>query len=483
MLTDLEKRDAFLKENQDRVLDGLYSAYDLELEADKKWYSTSLWMVSIFILTMLILASYYFFSDNLLQSNSSIPAITSIDNKLGEYNTDIIVETGSKVLEKKNDVPDNNDSNSFLKLDSSLLIETSSSVRKLPASIPLNRIDKVFFEKDEEGISLVIKLPQEIDYLVYGLSSPNRIVIEVKHAELGFLLEELKPVEPIVAIRYSINEENRFKLVLETDEPLNIRKTIAGGNNELVVVMEYEPSSKLVDRKDEKLFDSMLDEIVDSNRVFEQETVYKGELVKTPVSQDVNAYAEKLFRQGYRDYKNGDISKSLKRLNMALDQDAAHVNARATLATILSRQGHVELAYTVLNEGLIQYPEQIEWLTIYARLLLNEDKELEAFNVLAKSSPALSSNIEFYALKAAVLQKINEHTESAKIYRDLLQINPSKSVWWMGLGISLESLKRYSDALYAYQKASTNSSLVNESRNFVQQRITMITNLIRDESS
>ena len=36
MLNDLEKRDAFLNENADQVLDGLYSAYDLELTNKKK---------------------------------------------------------------------------------------------------------------------------------------------------------------------------------------------------------------------------------------------------------------------------------------------------------------------------------------------------------------------------------------------------------------------------------------------------------------
>ena len=198
---------------------------------------------------------------------------------------------------------------------------------------------------------------------------------------------------------------------------------------------------------------------------------------------DLNAYAEKLFRQGYKDYKNGDISNSLKKLNMALDQDAAHVNARSTLATILSKQGHNELAYSILNEGLIQYPEQAEWLKVYARFLLNEGKVLESKNILEQHSPPLSVNVEYYALKAAILQKLNEHNQSAKIYRNLLQFNPTKSVWWMGLGISLESLKRYEDALYAYQKASTNTSLANESRVFISQRITLLSNLIKDESS
>jgi tetratricopeptide (TPR) repeat protein len=479
MLKDLEKRDAFLKESQDTVLDGLYSAYDLELEHKRKWCSSSSALFVTFMIISITALSYYFYTNNVTNIN---PIVTQT---VQQTSVSIIKSNlGENELSVSANYIDRNRQARFLKLDSNLFTEQTVPGDELSGSVSLIRIDKIFFDSNEEGITLVMKITEEVDYLVYGLNNPNRIVIEVNNAELGFIFEELKPVDPIVAIRYSINEDNRFKLVLETDEPLNIRKTTSSNDNDLVIVMmDYQAPNRVVEKDGDKVLDGIIDSIVDKQVEFEKETVYKGELVKTPVSQDVNAYAEKLFRQGYRDYKNGDISKSLKRLNMALDQDAAHINARSTLATILSRQGHIELAYSVLNEGLIQYPEQVEWTKVYARILLNEGKTLEANKLLAKNSPILSNNTEYYALKAAVLQKLNDHTESAKIYRDLLQINPSKLIWWLGLGISLESLKRYDDALYAYQKASSNKSLASESIKFINQRITMLSDLIKDESS
>ena len=103
--------------------------------------------------------------------------------------------------------------------------------------------------------------------------------------------------------------------------------------------------------------------------------------------------------------------------------------------------------------------------------------------ILQKKKPELAYNTGYYALEAAVLQKLEQHNEAARIYRDLLHVNPLKAVWWMGLGISLESLKRYEDALYAYQKASNNRTLANDSRQFIIQRITRLANLLEDESS
>ncbi len=483
MLNDLEKRDAFLHENHDTVLDGLYSAYDLELKQEKKWSASTLIFLSIFTLVSIVIISFYLYSDEITKLHSSTDSLNTVQNnpELKDINSETKTESSisrSTVSYGERD--------QFLKLDDKLPDLEPVSVIDKPEPFQLNHINEIYFDKNEQGINLVIKMPKDIDYLVYGLDNPNRIVVEVRNAKLGFLLEELKPVGPVVAIRYSINADNRLKLVLESDQPLTIRKTTTTGDNDinnLVIAMDYHWENEFVEKNEQDSFGNGLNEFVDKQVELEKETVYKGEIVKVPVNQDVNAYAEKLFRQGYKDYKNGDISNSLKRLNMALDQDAAHVNARSTLATILSKQGHIELAYSILNEGLIQYPEQAEWLKVYARLLLNQGKVLEAKKLLAQYSPSLSVNVDYYALKAAILQKLNEHNQSAKIYRNLLQFNPTKSVWWMGLGISLESLKRYQDALYAYQKASKNTSLANDSRDFINQRITLLSNLIKDESS
>lgn len=483
MLNDLEKRDAFLHEKQDSVIDGLYSAYDIELDPKKGWRSSTIAFVYMLTAISITAILIYFYLNSSTSFQTSAVEIVSIKNDTKSINSNDALKMESQV---SNDNSKSQGSENLLKLDNSLLIQTPYSVTESYEPDALNIIKEIFFDTNEQGINLIIKMPEDIDYLVYGLNNPNRIVIEVNNAELGFLLEDLVPIDPIVAIRYSINEDNRFKLVLETDQLLTIRKTTSSsfnGMNDLVIAMDYQWHNEFVVKNENNESENMLNDIVDQQVELEKDTVYKGELVKTPVSQNVNAYAEKLFKQGYKAYKNGDITSSLKSLNKALDQDASHVNARSTMATILSKQGHNELAYSILNEGLIQYPEQVEWLKVYARLLLNEGRVVEAKERLEQHAPALSVNVEFYALKAAILQKLNEHNQSAIIYRDLLQFNPAKSVWWMGLGISLESLKRYQDALYAYQKASTNTSLANESRDFINQRITLLSNLIKDESS
>ena len=473
MLNDLEKRRAFLEKDQDTILDGLYSAYDLEL-TNKNPAINPLRIILMLALTicLLIVAWTLFFASNFWGT------ITVDEVQFEKVHQKPVVEK-EPVKAEQPEVKRIAETKGFLRLDDDLVLKNTDNEKIATTS---NIIESIKFEKSSNGINLVMQTPLDIDYLVYGLSNPARTVLEVENADLGFPLEQLEPVEPIVAIRYSINEYKRFKLVLETDKPLLIRKSTTNHSNDkhsLVVTMDYQWDEGVVTDEAEEV----LSEIVDLQVQSEKNTVYKGELIKTPVGQNDNAYAEKLFQQAYTLYKSGDISRSLKMLNMTLDHDAGHVNARSTLALILSQQGHTELAYSVLNEGLIQYPDQIEWIKMTARLLLNEGKIIEAKNLLAKQTPPLTVNTDYYALKAAILQKLNDHNESARIYRDLLQVNPVNSVWWMGLGISLESMSRYDDALYAYQKAFNDPALTSDSKAFVSQRLTMLSNLLKDEST
>ena len=493
MLKDLEKRDAFLEQNSDQALDGLYSAYDIELADKKRSYSFLFLVICMIAFCLSIAINFPVIKDKVksyvlefseIKKNNETIAKLEIEPKKNN-----IVYTEEKIKETlENEVTDiglesiSEDKKDISKSFGSLKLDESIFLSDIKIQEKLNKIESIQFEIDDAGINLIMKMPEEIDYLVYSLTNPERTVIEVKNVELTFRLEDLEPVEPIVAIRYSINDENRFKLVLESDSPLIIRKSVttkSNNTNDLMVMMDYQWETKNnVSEEKNDLID-----IVDQQVEIQKDIVFKGDIVKTPVGNSSDVYAETLFKDAYISYKKGNTSESLKKLNVVLNHNPAHTKARSTLALALSEKDHYELAYSVLNEGLIQYPENMEWITVYARLLLNQGKIIEAGNLLEKQKPELAYNTEYYALQAAVLQKLEQNDKAARIYRDLLHVNPLKAIWWMGLGISLESLRRYDDALYAYQKATNNRTLANESRQFILQRITRLTNILADESS
>ena len=472
LLKDLEKRQAYLYQDQDRVLDGLSSAYDLHRDQSKN----RPFIISLVLITIFIVAIYWLLQgisglevSKLINDNQNDPAMKPIN--LEQNKSDQSQPSNAIISEKRT---------AFMQLDMHIDHEIQDEAEVRPK---LNILNLVKLYKTDLGLEVKLENSLEIDYFVYNLSEPSRTVIEIENTRLGFPLEALQALEPITAIRYSINENNRLKLVFESVTPLLIDKSVTRQDDEkhlLVVSMNHTDLVAPIDTRQEY---AVADLQPDINKVNEDSTIYKGELIKTPSSQKHSLLADKLFKEAYSLYKSGNISNSLRMLNQALDQDAAHINARSTLATILSEQGHHELAYSVLNEGLIQFPDITQWRMVYARLLVKQKNYSKAEQTLAAYQPRVSDNTDYYALYAAVLQKLNDHNQSARLYRDLLHINPGNSIWWMGLGISLESLRRYEDALYAYQKALSYPILVDESKNYVTNRVTALTSLINNESS
>ena len=116
MLNDLEKRDAFLNESQDIVIDGLYSAYDIEL--NKKQRQSSSLLLFIFIVTLTIAIIFYFVTYETNVVKSEVVEYIDVDKELNA-----IQKEEQTVISNKSE---NIESTSrFLKLDSNLLINFS----------------------------------------------------------------------------------------------------------------------------------------------------------------------------------------------------------------------------------------------------------------------------------------------------------------------------------------------------------------------
>ncbi len=72
---------------------------------------------------------------------------------------------------------------------------------------------------------------------------------------------------------------------------------------------------------------------------------------------------------------------------------------------------------------------------------------------------------------AALYQQERQYTLAMGTYRQLLEVEPDKAVWWLGLGISLEGGGRSADALVAYRAAETLRGLGAESQAYLGGRI------------
>jgi tetratricopeptide (TPR) repeat protein len=76
-----------------------------------------------------------------------------------------------------------------------------------------------------------------------------------------------------------------------------------------------------------------------------------------------------------------------------------------------------------------------------------------AAQTLQRHAAAGASHAEYRGLHAAVLQRLSVHAEAVEEYRAALRLAPNTSVWWLGLGISLEALGRTPQAREAFERA------------------------------
>jgi MSHA biogenesis protein MshN len=80
-------------------------------------------------------------------------------------------------------------------------------------------------------------------------------------------------------------------------------------------------------------------------------------------------------------------------------------------------------------------------------------------------------NPDYAAFLAALLQRQGRHDEAVEQFRSALRAKPTVGVWWIGLGMSLQALKRNAEAQDAYRRARANGNLHPELAAFAEQRI------------
>ncbi len=184
--------------------------------------------------------------------------------------------------------------------------------------------------------------------------------------------------------------------------------------------------------------------------------------------------ADTAYREGLELAEDGDLASAMDKFAEALSHLPLHANARRTLAVALARQGRLEEANLTLAEGLRQDRSQSGLAKLQARVLVERGAPAEALSVLEASAPMVSEDPEYHAFIAALRELQGQHAEAARIYGKVLKLEPLRSNWWIGLGISLEADGQSARALPVYETARRIGGLDPDSRNYIETRIAVL---------
>ena len=145
--------------------------------------------------------------------------------------------------------------------------------------------------------------------------------------------------------------------------------------------------------------------------------------------------------------------------------------ARQSLVGLLLQRGDRVQADQVLQDGLRRQSDFVPFVQLKARMLVDQKKIKEALELLEQTSPPITANPDYYAFIAALYQQQGNGELAANLYEQLLRQQPTKAVWWMGLGIALDTAGKHDEAAEAFSRAASNNGLSPELKAYVESRM------------
>jgi MSHA biogenesis protein MshN len=191
---------------------------------------------------------------------------------------------------------------------------------------------------------------------------------------------------------------------------------------------------------------------------------------KRPSATDPKTVGE-AYKRGVSLAEKGKVEDAVEQLWIALSLDGAHIEAREALASLLLQTGRNEEAAHILDEGLTLQPNHPRFAKLRARILLERGETEQALSLLEEAAPRIADDPEYHALIAAVLLRRGEQAQAVQRYWRVLEIEPDRGAWWLGLAIALEAESSPAQALMAYRTAATVGGLSPDSRQYVEARI------------
>ncbi|CAN7426505.1 tetratricopeptide repeat protein [Massilia sp. LjRoot122] len=190
----------------------------------------------------------------------------------------------------------------------------------------------------------------------------------------------------------------------------------------------------------------------------------KGGRDETPAQRAENAY-----RRALASLDDGRVTEAIAGLQGALKVDPRHEPSRQTLVSLLIEAKRPDEALRQLGAALALDARQPAMAMLMARLQM--ERGSPGIDTLLRTLPYAAGNGEYHGFLAGALQREGRHREAAEHYGVALRTAPHNGVWWMGLGISLQSEKRNPEAAGAFQKALDSGTLTPELQGFVERKL------------
>ncbi len=198
----------------------------------------------------------------------------------------------------------------------------------------------------------------------------------------------------------------------------------------------------------------------------------KGTMQITAVPLDQKQKAQHLYKRALQAITDNQTEEAIRTLQVLLYAQPDNAQARETLAVLLFRTGQKNRASEIVAAGTTRNPNNIKLIELQAHVLASQNKNAEAISVLQQHPLSIYNHPDYYAYMAALYQRQGQYMSAARLYNTLVKIMPSKAIWWVGLGVALESMDKDTAALESYKRAlQVGVNLDVNTRTFIEEKI------------
>ncbi|MCK5667208.1 MAG: hypothetical protein KAI17_27165, partial [Thiotrichaceae bacterium] len=160
----------------------------------------------------------------------------------------------------------------------------------------------------------------------------------------------------------------------------------------------------------------------------------------------------------------------IRNLRLFLGDHPDHLEAQSLLVSLLIKIGQLQKADSALMLGLDKNKNYIPFIKLKAYILIKQQNANEAITLLKKHLVNINDT-EYVSLLASLYQKQGQFIQAAGLYSRLTKAQPEKTVWWLGLGIALESADKNNAAREAYIHAYNTSDVPQELKQFLNNKL------------
>ncbi|OOZ39609.1 hypothetical protein BOW53_10720 [Solemya pervernicosa gill symbiont] len=357
------------------------------------------------------------------------------------------------------------------------LVQATRVAPELPINKPeLKRTEpKVVHERLAGLSSIAVESKDEWSRLKFSFNKrvDYRLVSAREGKEWRLIIEkaELKSVPPpptdlgVVSQLDIEHKDRRLEVVMQGAVPLKASSSSARSAANNVVVLDFVADSNP---------EPVVVAVAEKHKVAKvPEPKPHATVEKRAVVLSRDEQAEQYYQQAVDTLERGEIAESESILRKTLSYSAKHRGARESLSMLMINANRLREAGDILIDGIALDGEYLNYRELYARLLVAERQVDRALHILKRdlNEKTLHSDQDYLALIAALEQQLEQHVDAASHYQALVDQQPGRGLWWMGLAISQESLDQFDSALQSYRNAAGSGNLPTNVVDYVNGRI------------